>query len=220
MAEVASVAPQTGATAAEGPIKDDCKELSEKNDGARYDLWQKTDDQSLMGKNVKVSENLSFENGSQSGTTVSSMMGSPIGGGASFLASAHNSQKAQEFFPSTFDAGGGEKVRSGEESTLCGNYTHPAPAEQKSGHAEARLFDSLGKNAAPTKLTLNIDWRPSNGKPSKMPCETCHQMMCAAKECKHQIFLCKKDGSPVEVSEKHCPVRKGSYQQLKIDMGE
>jgi len=220
MVTVASMGPQVAEPAPPPPIRDECKELSEANDGARYQLWQRTDDQSLMGEEVKVTEGLSFPNGSQSGTTVSSMGVASPGGESIWTFTAHNSQKAQEFFPSELESGGSEAVRSGKAPTLCG-YTHPDPAEQKSGHAEARLFDTLGSSwNTPVKMTLNIDWRPNQGAPSKMPCPTCHKMMCKAKECKHQIFLCKKDGKQVEVSDKHCPANKGSYKRLKADMGE
>ena len=158
---------------------------------------------------------------------MSSVTGLEAGGEGGFIATAHNSQKAQEFFPSTFESGGSDAVRSGESSTLCGNYKHPDPAEQKSGHAEARLLDGMERNAPPTKLTFNIDWRPNTGAPSKMPCETCLKMMCAARACGHEIWLCKDDGPPVQVSAKHCQPEKEKgknskkyYRQLKADMGE
>jgi hypothetical protein len=218
MATVSSVTTKTGTTEVEPPIKDDCKELAQANDDARHDLWWKTDDQSLMGENVKVSDQLSFPNGSQSGTTVSSMaVGSP-GGESIWTFTAHSSQKAYEKFPGTFESGGGEAVRSGNAPTLCG-YTHPPPAQQKSGHAEARLFDTLGSTwTTPVKMTFNIDWRPNQGAPSKMPCKTCHAMMCAAKKCDHQISLCKADGKQVELSKEHCPVTKATRRRLKKDM--
>ena len=50
-----AAAGKTGDPAEEPPIQDDCKELDQDNQNARYQLWLKTDDQTLMGENVKVS---------------------------------------------------------------------------------------------------------------------------------------------------------------------
>lgn len=198
---VAAVAPA-------GPVKSDCDELADANEARRQELDEKTTDKTLVGAE-----------GEGEGTTVSSVKRTPISGGSTKVRSAHNNQKAQEKCPKTLAKGGSKSVREGAPTT-CG-YTHAKPTMQKSGHAEARLIDELA-GASPRKMTFNIDWRPKTGEPSKMPCENCHKMMCAAvtKPCEHKITLCGKDNKPVELSKAHCPANKQSYGQLKADMGE
>ncbi|MGE3788567.1 MAG: hypothetical protein AB7H03_18255 [Nitrospirales bacterium] len=186
----------------------ECTALSNKNEEARKDLGAKTKDKTLVGPN-----------GKGRGTTVSSMKSTPKAGGRSKIMSAHNNHKATAKCPKGLAKGGGKAVRSGKKSTLCGNYTHPAPASQKSGHAEARLFDELGA-AKPRNITLNIDWRPRTGKPSKMPCQTCQNMLCKARECGHDISLCDSKGQKQKLSEEHCQASPGTYEKLQKTMGE
>jgi len=203
------------AGAAPAIVKDtDCEELDKANKDARKNLEDKTKDKTLVGPK-----------GKGKGTTVSSFKTTPKSGGRSKIRTAHNNHKATAKRPKNFAKGGGKAVRNGDKATLCGNYTHPPPAKQKSGHAEARLFDELGA-ANPRNITLNIDWKPKRGKPSKMPCETCHKMLCKAAEkkpdgCEHDISLCDSKGNKQKLSDKkHCPANKNSYQTLKETMGE
>ncbi|WP_280152281.1 hypothetical protein [Piscinibacter sp. XHJ-5] len=188
-------------------IKTDCEELADSNEARRGELDSKTKDKTLVGAE-----------GEGEGTTVSSVKRTAVAGGPTKVRSAHNNHKAHEKCPKTLAKGGSGDVRGGAP-TLCGNYTHAKPTMQKSGHAEARLLDEL-QNAAPRRMTLNIDWRPKTGKPSKMPCENCHAMLCAARDCKHEITLCGKGNKPVALDQSHCPPTKASYQKLKSDMGE
>jgi hypothetical protein len=176
----------------------ECEKLSNKNEECREELKGETADKTLVGPN-----------GNGKGTTVSSCQLKT--GGRPLVRSAHNNQKAQEKCPSSFVEGGEENVRRGKQSTLCGNYKHPAPAMQKSGHAEARLLDTLG-GGKPGQLTFNIDWKKRRGRPSKMPCRTCHQMMCAAEECGFEIYLCDNNKQKHRVP---CPANKRNRQSLK-----
>ncbi|MGD9853095.1 MAG: PAAR-like domain-containing protein [Nitrospirales bacterium] len=202
-----SVGPIVGGVGV-GVADAECTALSNKNEEARKDLGAKTKDKTLVGPN-----------GKGRGTTVSSMKSTPKAGGRSKIMSAHNNHKATAKCPKGLAKGGGKAVRSGKKSTLCGNYTHPAPASQKSGHAEARLFDELGA-AKPRNITLNIDWRPRTGKPSKMPCQTCQNMLCKARECGHDISLCDSKGQKQKLSEEHCQASPGTYEKLQKTMGE
>ncbi|MCI3953282.1 MAG: hypothetical protein K0R53_2781 [Burkholderiales bacterium] len=201
----------SNAAAAASPIKSDCEELADANAARREELGGKTSDKTLVGPDK-----------SGKGTTVSSVKRTPVAGGTSSVRSAHNNQKAHEKCQKTLAKGGSPEVRSGAAKTMCGSHTHDAPCEQKSGHAEARLLDEL-PNGPPQRMTINIDWRPKRGAPSKMPCESCHKLICAAREhCKHEITLCAAGKPPkaVPVDDTHCPPTKSSYLKLQGDMGE
>ncbi|WAC72253.1 hypothetical protein OU995_22240 [Roseateles sp. SL47] len=189
----------------------DCQELDQANQNRRTELANRTSAQRLVGPEKKGR-----------GTTVSSVKRTPLSGGRTKFRSAHNNHKALEKCPKTLSPGGSRSVRTGTTPTLCGNYSHPSPpswAMQKSGHAEARLLDEL-MNGAPRRMTFNIDWRPKTGKASKMPCDACHRLICAALDCKHEITLCAKGNQPVPINQQHCPATDTSYAQLKADMGE
>ena len=182
----------------------DCETLKDRNDERRQDLKDTgTTDQDVVGPD-----------GKGKGTTVSSCRVKT--GGSPRTVSAHNNQKAQEKCPSGFASGGDDKVRSGKKKTLCGNYTHPDPAEQKSGHAEARILDTIG-SGPPTALLFNIDWRPNTGPRSKAPCPTCHDMMCAAEKCGFVISICNKKNESFRVP---CPVTPANRKALKKALGE
>lgn len=166
------------------PKTSDCEKLSNANEERREELKSKTNDKSLVGAR-----------GTGKGTTVSSAKVKK--GRRSVTKSAHNNQKAYEKCTKNLEKGGCDSVRSGSKRTLCGNYTHPDPAVQKSGHAEARILDSLGSN--PGVVTFNIDWRRKGKANSKMPCLSCHRMMCAAEKCGFKIFICGRDNTPYRV---------------------
>jgi hypothetical protein len=190
---------KTGKPKPPAPISSECKELEKKNDDSRGDLKEKTRDQSVVGPN---------QNGR--GTTVSSCKVVP---GRPRTRVAHSNQKAYEKSPNIFTPGGDQKVREGAKKTTC-NYTHPDPAMQKSGHAEARLLDSMnGKLQPGAKITFNIDWRKRKGRPSKMPCMTCHRYMCQVqKQCEVEIFLCDKNNRKHKVP---CEPSRTNRQALK-----
>ena len=196
---VAAVQVKTGQPAPPAVPSSDCKELEQKNDAGREELKGKSRDQSIVGPNK-----------SGKGTTVSSCKMVP---GRPRLRVAHSNQKAQEKCPSTFVKGGNSSVRSGSAKTTCG-HTHPDPAVQKSGHAEARLLDSIAsKGKMPTSITFNIDWRKRTGRPSKMPCMTCHKYMCKLQQdCDVQIFLCDKKNVKHKLP---CPPTRQNRQALK-----
>lgn len=190
-----------------------CKKLENKNDSTRDELKEETEDKSVIGKDKRGR-----------GTTVSSMSSKPAAGGRAATATAHNNQKAVEKSPSPLAAGGDESVRDGSETPLCSGskYKHPAPAVQKSGHAEARLMAEMPQSK-PRVVTINIDWQAKDG-PSKMPCRDCHKMLCAAqKDCKHKIYLCGEGNVPQSIDET-CPAKGeptlDDYNNLKTKMGE
>ncbi|MBV9644483.1 MAG: DUF4150 domain-containing protein [Verrucomicrobia bacterium] len=193
------------------PPEPDCVKLNNENEKIRKNLDDNTVDKTLVGAE-----------GEGEGTTVASCQVTSSEG-TSFM-SAHNNQKATERASCDLSKGGSDAVRSGKKSTLCGNYTHPRPTKQKSGHSEARMFDeSFAQSAAPSQMVFNIDWRPKSGGKSKMPCPTCHNMMCKAQEeCDVKIFLCdagKEDEKP-QAHEVPCPADADSYSALKTSMGE
>lgn len=149
------------------------------------------------------------------------MIARPKGGGRASMTTAHNNHKAVEKCPTPLAEGASDKARAGKESPLCSksDYKHPDPAIQKSGHAEARLFGELG-NARPKTITISIDWQPKTDDGSKMPCEDCHKMLCAAMEdCGHNISLCDSQGNKQNLKD-HCPANKTTYQGLQRAMGE
>ena len=201
-------------TMSPGMAQTECKKLDDKNQKTRDELKENTKDKSIVGKD---------EDGK--GTTVSSMSAHNRGGGGDTAATAHNNKKALEKSPSPLAPGGNDKQRNGEETPLCGNseYKHPDPAMQKSGHAEARLMAGLSHTPAKAVL-INIDWKPSSGGASKMPCPDCHKMLCAAgKDCEHKIFLCGSEGKVVALAET-CPKEGDApgqgYRSLQKKMGE
>lgn len=181
--------------------ENDCETLTNANNNAREKLEEKTKDKTLVGVE-----------GDGKGTTVSSAKFTPIEGSAS-LFSAHNRQKAQEKIPEYLVEGGNMEDRKSGKSQLCAsaNHTHAKPSCQKSGHAEARIFDTLGDKQG--ELVLNIDWRPKKNRPSKMPCKACHKIICAAKGCGIEVFICGKDNSKKDVP---CPMNKDNYLKLKL----
>jgi hypothetical protein len=204
-ASVAAMTVLTGGTAV-GVIKDpDCVELKKKTDEKRKELDEASSDKSIVG----------HDDGG-GGTTVSGMKS------AGGIATAHNNQKAYERCPNGMSKGASSEVRKGEETPLCpdSTYKHPAPAAQKSGHAEARLIGGLG-GATGQSLTFSIDWRPKSGGRSNMPCPDCHKMLCAAKkDCDLDISLCDKQGQKHALSDEHCPATPESYIALQETMGE
>lgn len=185
--------------------KDECKKLEESNNGVRKDLKDTgTTNKKVVGKDLEGQ-----------GTTVSSMS---CNGN---ITPAHNSKQALERIETVLAEGGSDAIRQGKETPLCpeSKYVHPPPPEwamQKSGHAEARLMAGI-RSAPPSKITFNIDWIPGQGGQSKMPCEDCHKMLCAAaNDCKHDIWLCGKDGNKHKLD---CPSEKkkprDAYESMK-----
>jgi len=192
------------------PPKTDCEELEDENSDARTELKNKTKDKTLVGTD-----------GKGRGTTVSSakITSSSVGSG---FKTAHSRGKAHEKLPARFEKGGDPADRAAGKSNLCAGsgHSHPSPAMQKSGHAEARIFDGMGPTTGGS-VTLSIDWKPKSKKStSKMPCEDCHKMLCAAEDnCKIEIKLCDKKGKPQKLAG-HCPADQSSYQRLQATMGE
>ncbi|NKI94696.1 hypothetical protein [Rhizobacter sp. SG703] len=181
---------------AQAPIQTDCEELQGNNESRREHVGDNTEDKRMVNKN-------GLED--QEGTTISSCKFQPAGGDTATCASAHSSGRAHEMFPSQFVPGGGEEVRSGNEAVMCsGDKRHKPPYKQKSGHAEARIFDALGDQTG-LKMVFKIDWRPSQGGRSNLPCPACQRLMCIAmSECKHEIWLCNDDNQPKKLTESDC----------------
>jgi len=201
----------TGAMAPAVIPDPECVELKKATDKKRSEISSKTKDKTVAGKDLKGK-----------GTTVSAMKSTPKAGGMTKTRLAHNNNKAHMKCPSAMAKGASSDARKGKKTPLCpsSSFSHPDPAMQKSGHAEARLLGELGA-AKPRSITLSIDWIPGNGAPSKMPCEDCHKMLCAAKtECGHDISLCDSKGQKHELSDDHCPATPASYDALRQTMGE
>ena len=196
----------------------DCEELDAQNKKAREDLGTSAKgnpitDKSIVGKG-----------GSGKGTTVSSGK-FRSSNGTSKMATAHNNQKAFEKTSAQLAQGGtlGPNGTRKKGLSAIPGYSHGRPSVQKSGHTEARIFDAIGDVAnggklPPGKMTFNIDWRPKNrNKSSKMPCLTCHEMMCAAKKNDIRVVICDKNNKEHEVP---CDADDVTQKQLRKSLGE
>lgn len=196
-----------------------CESLGERNEKARESpktkTGKETKDKSVVGKN-----------GTGEGTTVSSACYQK-GSGTADQRTAHNSQKALANADNGFEPGQDADKRKTGESNLCegSEHKHDTPYNQKSAHTEARLLDGLGKREGgfPTSgtLTLKIDWRPNGeaGGSSPMPCRSCHKILCAAKKCGVDVFLCDENNEKKELTDEHCPADKpDSYEELERTM--
>lgn len=204
---VAAVAPKTGDPAPPPPPSSDCVKLDKRNAAKRKKLAESSKDRSINRPRNKGK-----------GSTVSSCNSSRAG--RSSMTSAHSNQKAYEKCPGGLVSGRGKRlsdgdrkrVRNGTKATTCG-HVHPDPASQKSGHAEARLLDSMSGGKMPTKITFNIDWVKGAGGTSKMPCKTCHDYMCKVKdECGVEILLCDRSNVARPVP---CPANRKNRKSLK-----
>ena len=205
----AATGPFTG-NAKQGATPDPvCKELKDTTDAKRKELGERSTNKRVVGKDA-----------TGKGTTVTAMK-AITGDGTAQVAAAHNDANALKFCPSGLVEGAGPDVRSGEKTPLCpqSDYKHPPDAQQKSGHAEARLIGALG-GARSMTITFSIDWRKGAGRRSNMPCQNCLDMLCAAmKECDFNISLCDKKGQPHALNEEqHCSAN--GRQKLLKTMGE
>ena len=199
MPSVAAIGPKTGTPAPALKPSSDCVKLDQQNQKKRAALAQETSDQSVIGPN-----------GNGRGTTVSSCQS--VTGSSRRMRSAHSNQKAHDKVPRGLVSGGNRRVRQGRKKTTC-DYVHPDPAMQKSGHAEARLLDSMAGGTMPSQITFNIDWRKRTGSPSKMPCMTCHRYLCKVQQdCDVEIFLCDKSNQKHKLP---CPPNRKNRRELK-----
>lgn len=190
----------------------DCAKLDQRNQDRRSGILTKTE-------KVSTSKAVAGEKNADgvptgAGTTVSSMC---VGGNTT---SAHNNQKALASDKNGFVAGQDADKRATGESNLCpeAEHEHAKPYKQKSGHAEARLFDDLGKKGITpgANVTLKIDWRPTGegGKTRPMPCPSCLKLMCAAMKCDLNIYLCDEKNEKHALDKKeHCESKNG-YNNL------
>lgn len=186
------------AAMAAAPQRSDCQELEANNESRRDHVGNNSGDRRLVNKHGMEA---------QEGTTISSCKFQPTGGGTASCASAHSNGVAHERFPSQFVEGGGEDVRSGDAPVMCSDdKKHRPPYKQKSGHAEARVFDAMG-SAKGLKMVFKIDWRPGQGGKSNLPCPVCQRLMCIAmQECQHEIWLCNDTNEPQKLTESECGV--------------
>jgi hypothetical protein len=190
----------------------DCAKLDERNKKTRKKLREKTDDTDIIGSRNKA------EARTGAGTTVSSMC-FESGSGARDVRTAHSNNKALNFMKKDLEKGGANSDRKGGKSKLCkkANHKHDTPYNQYSGHTEARLLAGLSRtNGSFPKggtLTLKIDWRTKgkNGRSSPMPCESCHKLLCAAKKCGVEIYLCDTNNKKKKLTDERCK----SYQKLE-----
>jgi hypothetical protein len=191
------------------PTKEDCEDLKQENQAARQELAAtNTTDQDLVGPT-----------GNGEGTTVSSAAFKPAQGGAAKILTAHNNQKAHERCKRRFAAGGKKSLRKKGASSLCdeAEHTHGKPHMQKSGHAEARILDEMfkGRPGRPGQVTFNVNLIKKSGNRSNLPCKSCHAMMCAAKKCGLEIFLCNKSGEPQPLTNNLCPPTSSKRKALR-----
>jgi uncharacterized Zn-binding protein involved in type VI secretion len=196
----------------------DCEDLSQQNEQAREDL-----ETSKNGKPI-TDKSIVGKGGGGKGTTVTSGK-FRSNDGSTKMATAHNNQKAFEKTPAQLCQGGilGNNGTRKKGISAIPDYSHGRPSVQKSGHTEARIFDAIGDVANGGKLpsgkmTFNIDQRPrgKRKKPSKMPCGTCHKMMCAAMAQDILVTLCDRDNKEHTVP---CPSDKKNRKKLKQILG-
>jgi len=208
-ANTQSTTASLGSADASPPKEFTCQGLVDENGDAREELSNKTKDKTLVGTDGKCK-----------GTTVSSA--GIADGEGSYVLTGHSRGKAAEKLPNRFVTGGDPADRAAGTTNLCdaSKHQHAPPTMQKSGHAEARIFDDPKGPAVGAKVLLNIDWIPKTGEPSKMPCEDCHKLLCAAsKDCQIKIFLCNDKNEPQDLNP-HCPASAKTYESLKTAMGE
>lgn len=185
----------SAAAMAASPVTTDCEELGGNNESRREHVENNTRDKRLRNKSGLDD---------QEGTTISSCKFQPSAGDTASCASAHSHGRAHEMFPNHFVSGGSNAVRSGSEPVMCSDKIHRAPYKQKSGHAEARILDTLG-NQNGLKMVFKIDWRNGEGDYSNLPCQDCQRLLCIAmSECEHQIWLCKDDNEPEQLTKDDC----------------
>lgn len=185
----------SAAAMAQAPVEDDCKELERNNETRRDHVESNTKDKRLRNKS-------GLED--QEGTTISSCKFQAPSTQTASCASAHSHGRAHEMFPSKFVGGGSNAVRSGSEGVMCSEKIHRPPYKQKSGHAEARILDTLGDQSG-LKMVFKIDWRSGKGEHSNLPCEDCQRLLCIAMdECDHEIWLCNDDNEPQKLTEDEC----------------
>lgn len=199
-----------GATAPKGakvapPDKDpECQKLRERNEEKREET--ETADVSKSKKDAITG----------TGTTISSAKFTPAGGGRPTVVSAPNRNLALDACPGEFVAGGDMEDRHDNVSQLCPDAKHKHKGVRASGHAEARILDHIG--GRPGKILFNVNLIKKNryGKKisSRQPCGHCHRMMCAAKKCGMDVWLCDKDGNQKQMTDEHCPKGKGSNKPI------
>jgi hypothetical protein len=194
-----------------------CKKLEDANIETRADLMASTKNKKIVGKPVGPRKRpYTYDS---RGTTVASSSFTPARGGRSINQTAHNNADAIDFAPNALAQGSG-----GQSKVNCPGtrHSHARPRAQKAGHAEARMIDNVFTGRQPRgSMTINVDWVPKTDLPSKMPCEDCHKMMCAAQKCNVEIYLCDKNGKKQKLQEgKHCPATPASYEALQKTMGE
>lgn len=206
------------------PEDSDCAELDRANQQTRATLESNTDEPTVVGAS-----------GTGRGTTVaSSKFGGPRGGNVQ-VRTAHSRQEAMDSAPDLTEGSGGKSnvQCEGHKHTHAPRKWHPKATPkgkkghmaQKAGHSEARMIDDAFEGGAPppgSQMTFNVDWRAKSKRgSSKMPCHSCHRMMCAAMKCEIKIFLCDKNNQKKELDpKKHCPASKKTYNKLRDDMGE
>ena len=190
-----------------------CAKLDDANNETRSGLASKSKDKKIVGPD---------KNGA--GTTVASSSFTPARGGRSINQTAHNNAKANNFSQNALAEGSG-----GKSKVKCPAASHKylkGMEAQHAGHAEARMVDNVFTGRKPKgSMTINVDWIPSTDPQSKMPCENCLKLLCAAQKCGVDIYLCDKEGKKKKLQEgKHCP-KDGPpgpqhHQALQKTMGE
>lgn len=205
------------------PSVDQCKELADQNVKDRERVA--TSDLSPSAKEAVTG----------GGSTITNFEFRPASG-RRVVAAGANRNEATSIDANHFKKGAEKSLREKKKSNLCGGYKYRGQGTRASGHAEARIVESIFSKApgAPTSgvLLLNVDLKKKQtdrfgrNVRSKMPCGHCHRLLCAAKQCGFKIFLCDKQSSPKELTDDMCEgksnarVRQSKRMKLKKAMGE
>lgn len=162
-----------------------------------------------------------------------------IGGGKgiSGVASGCSNAKAKECTSGSLVEGGTSEMKSGDQKVLCPEAGYKHAAGGSGAHAEAKIINQMTEMANKANgslqrgsVLLNVDWRykqpDGNVYESGMPCKACYRMMCAAKKCGIEIFLCDANNEPQPLDpDGNCDKKskdpsKSSYKDLDQRMKE
>jgi hypothetical protein len=177
--------PSAGLMSPPPPTAEDCKELSECNDGVRE----------RMGDDSRVAvQRLSGDTPETPNTIAhAAIQGASAPASPAFAASRHAALRPNGNHETY---GGLPGKKADEPSKVCGGgHEYPPAGAPTHLHSEARILE--GVVAAPgmrPNVTFSIDWRNSEGQ-HNIPCPHCEKLIKHACKCM-DIYLCDDSGEP------------------------
>lgn len=195
-----STAVDEGSQAPLPPTGKDCEELKEENARDRNDLSAKDTKAARRCGEAGTNVNYNLDGGPDDVTAAAAAH--------SWKDAAIASPKHLEGMP--FSDRKGLRTnpvdnRSNVDCSEGSSFHYARPADQTSGHAEARIIETIfansGGGVVNARLTIAIDWLSKN---SCSPCPSCHALMCAASRCGLEISICDKDNKPQRLTNSDC----------------